>query len=132
MSFKSMNYSRFFGWFFRDNKGVAAPIARPRLINNSLPVVFNESRNRIRYWLSISAKGQDMRRYHCCYFCKTAADFRRPGRVATTPSRRVAFRHGAMRRRNSIVSLFRKNFNGRCWVPVDLWRDRPKELHTQS
>lgn len=119
MSFKSMNCSRFFGWFFRDNKkGVPAPIARPRLINNSLPVVFNESREKRELSNYRQARGSQARKtrqrarngYHCCYFCKTAADFRRPGRVATKrPSRRVAFFDMVLcDERNSIVSLFRK------------------------
>lgn len=79
----------FFGWFFRDKK-IGVP-ARPRLINNSLPVVFNESKNILNYRLQSARIGPKMigNGYHCCYFCKTAADFRRSGRVATL-DRRVA------------------------------------------
>lgn len=101
--FQEYELFTFFGWFFRDKKvGVPAPSARPRLINNSLPVVFNESRNTQNYRLQSARIGHKMKRngYHCCYFCKTAADFRRSGRVATL-HRRVAsrFRNGAMRRK---------------------------------
>lgn len=82
MSFKSMNCSRFFGWFFRDKKvGVPALIARPRLIKNKPSFQWYSTSQR-KQELSIAERenrAQDETRqkknlrYHCCYFCKTAA-----------------------------------------------------------
>lgn len=69
--------------------GVPAPIARPRLINNSLPVVFNESRNRI---IELQREGQG---HETTRNATTVVIFVRPRLTsgdpsASRPCRRVA------------------------------------------
>lgn len=137
MSFKSMNCSRFFGYgSFVITKAFRRRLRDRGWLTISLPVVFNGSGERnYRSYRQREGRAKDTKTTRNA---TTVVIFVRPRLTSGDP--------GAPRPRRRVASLFDmvlcdekfycKSFSkiliGRCWVPVDLWRDRPKELHTHT